>query len=320
MKQMTKASLAALCTALVAALIAVPVRVVELVKFVEPETGFWSGSSASFYVILGLALVVLVVALITSLKEKKSAVTALPEKKNIPLGIVSLLLTVAFVGDAVTCAVNAINLQATFNPYSMTYAYFMISTGFLATICQAVFAILSALYIMVYAINQFNGKGSYKTIAVLSMNPILWGIARLMVHFVEPIRYLNVSQLTLEILFLIFALVYLFKMVRVASDVGAEGAGWVMGFTGPVAVFLGYVSAFAPFCLLIAGKSSYICESYPMQWVDLALAIFFTATLIVYAPKKNQPVSEPVAEELPEEPDDAVDPDAPSVTAGGRRA
>lgn len=278
----------AVLTALCAAVLAVPFRIYELAKTVDPDTGFWRHPDPTRWVIYGLALVVIVLAFLYSRFSKDLPDPEFSREKSIPLGIGGVLLTLGFLGDTAFAVLQCVSLAGTYDPWNMTVGYFLISTGFLAQLFHTLFSLLSAVYFGFYAVDFFKGANVYAKLGVLSMNPVLWGIACLLSAFIKPIKYLNVSQLFLEVLFLIFASIAFFAFARLASQVESERSMWVLYFTGIPAMFLGYVCGLA----LFNGTPS-------LQAADLTAAIFFTILLIHYLPtnllgkQRKEPVEEP---------------------------
>lgn len=278
----------ALLTALIAAVVAIPIRIYELIATVDSETGFWSSPDPTRWILYGLVFVVVVLSFVYTRFSKDLPDTEFPAEKSLTLAICGILLTLGFAGDAVFAVIQSLSLVSTYDPWNMTVAYFLISTGFVAQILRALFALLSALYFGFYSADQFKGTAVYQRLGVLSLNPVLWGIACLLTAFIKPLKYLNVSQLFLEVLFLIFSLIAFFAFARIASHAESERSMWMLYFGAIPAMFLGYVGGIS----LFFGEPS-------LQAADLTIAIFFTALLIHYLPtslvgrKRKERIEEP---------------------------
>ncbi len=278
----------AVLTALCAAVLAVPFRIYELAAAVNPDTGFWTRSDPTRWVLYGLILVVVVLALLCSKFSRNLPKPVFPVKRSVPLGIGGSLMTIGFTGDAVLGVTQCISLVGTYDPWNMTVGYFLVSTGFLTQIFRTVFGLLSAVYFGFYTADQFKGTAVCSRLGVLSSNPVLWGIACLLSAFIRPIKYLNVSQLFFELLFLIFASIAFFAFARIASQVESERSMWVLYFAGVPAMFLGYLCAPG----LFRGTPA-------LQTADITIAIFYTILLIVNLPtsllgkSRKEPVEEP---------------------------
>ena len=300
-----KQKLIALLTAGIAAVIAVALRIYELAVTIDPDTGFWQYSDPTQFIMYALLLVVLVVAFVFGSVKKQTASPTILTEPDIGTGICAALVTAAFLYDGVVGIIRLTALSADFDPYAMTLGYFIISTGFLAKIFQILFAILSAVWFGLYSADRFAGTNLCRKLGAMAINPVLWGVARLLIAFVTPIKFKNVSQLLLEILLVVFAMIFWFAFARIASGVNPDSSMWLFFFGGITAAFLGYVCALAPFILLITGQGHLIPESRPMQFVDLAFAIFATCALFNAMPKtvglnSRDEFKEEEAPELPE--------------------
>ena len=275
-----KHKLIALLTAGIAAVIAVALRIYELAVTIDPDTGFWQYSDPTQFIMYALLLVVLVVAFVFGSVKKQTASPTILTEPDIGTGICAALVTAAFLYDGVVGIIRLTALSADFDPYAMTLGYFIISTGFLAKIFQILFAILSAVWFGLYSADRFAGTNLCRKLGAMAINPVLWGVARLLIAFVTPIKFKNVSQLLLELLFLLVALPALFSFARLLYGVEAENRMRTFTWCGTTAAVLGYVTAFAPFCLILTGNYHLLAPDYPVQYPELAIAVFFTYLLV----------------------------------------
>ncbi len=297
----------AILLAAVFTLFAVPLRTFQFVNNLDPETGFWAVRDITVPVLYALVIGVAVFAFFISLFSGIMPKPEFSKQKDTPLGVTALLMALGFLWDAIANVQTAITTYANLEYLEgLSVSYQLISSGTLARLGQVLFAVLSAVSLIFFGIAKLKGTALYENHKLLSLSPVVWGVFRLLVHFVEPISYKNVSQLLLEILLVVFAMIFWFAFARIASGVNPESSMWQFFFGGITAAFLGYVCALAPFILLITGQGEYIPESRPMQFVDLAFAIFATAALFNAMPKTVGLNSrdEFVEEEAPELPED----------------
>lgn len=275
--------------AAVATLAAVPLRTFQLTNLIDPETGFWLSRDLTVPILYILTAVVLVLSFFLTLLSGTLSKPTFPEKRSVPMGVVSLLAAVAFAYENVTLLMGSIRSIQNYRAggFALSGSYLM-SSGIGPSLLQAVFGLLAALYLMIVAICLFQGNGAYKKSRILALSPVLWAIFRLMVQFVNPIRYQNVSQLLFEIIFLCFAMIFFLSFARLASGVNENSSMWVLYFSGIASAFVGFIVALAPFALLVTGKSAYICPSYPMSFAILAYSLFATGVLMF-----NMPVTIP---------------------------
>ena len=289
MKKMKAAALSpngAILLAAVVTLFAVPLRTFQFLNCLDPDTGFWTVRDVTVPVLYGLVIAVAVFAFCISLFSGIMPKPELSKKKDLPWGIASILMALGFLWDAFANVRTALFTYANITDteeLSMTYQ--LISSGTFARIGQVLFAVLSAAYLVFFAIGKLTGTDLYEARKVLALSPVVWGVFRLLVHFVEPISYKNVSQLLLEICLVCFAMIFWFAFARIASGVNADSSMWLYFFGGISAAFLAYVCALAPFMLILTGRGELIPDSRPMQYVDLAFAIFATCALFNAMPK-----------------------------------
>lgn len=296
----------AILLAAVFTLFAVPLRTFQYLNCLDPENGFWMVRDVTVPVLYALVIAVAVFAFFISLFSGIMPKPEFSKQKDIPFGVASVLMAAGFAWDAF---VNVRTAFATYNGIvdteELSLMYQLVSSGTIARVGQVLFAVLSVVYLCFFSISKLAGSDLYTEHRVLALSPVLWGVCRLLVHFVEPISYKNVSQLLLEICLVVFAMIFWFAFARIASGVNPDSSMWLFFFGGITAAFLGFVCALAPFILILTGRGDLLPETRPMQYVDLAFAIFTTCALFNAMPKtvdknsKDEFTEEP-APELPE--------------------
>lgn len=270
----------------IAALIGMPLRTFQLTNCIEPETGFWLTQDITVPIFYVLCVLVAVITLGISFFSGIMPPPEFAERRNIPLGITSIFFTLTLLLDAITQMGKYI---AIFGDYvaeeNLSFFSYLVSTGSLALTLQSVFGLLAAFYFALVAFSLFLGNDSYMGARALALTPVLWGISRMIFYFANPISYRNVSQLLLEMGTLAFALMFLLSFARIASRVNEESSMWILWFSGTAGAFFGYVSALAPFILTVIGKGRLIPPGYPIQYTDLAFALFATVLLLSILPR-----------------------------------
>lgn len=276
----------AIILAAVITLFAVPLRTFQYLNCLDPETGFWAVRDVTIPVLYALVVAVAVLAFFISLFSGIMPKPEFSKQRDIPLGVTSLLMSLGFLWDAVANVRLAVAAYGgMMDTEELSLMYQLVSSGTIGRFGQVLFAILSAVSLIFFGISKLTGTALYEDHKVLALSPVVWGVFRLLVHFVEPISYKNVSQLLLEICLVVFAMIFWFAFARISSGVNPDGSMWLFFFGGITAAFLGYVCALAPFILLITGKGSLIPPTRPFQPVDLAFAIFATTALFNAMPK-----------------------------------
>ncbi len=270
----------------IATLIGVPLRTFQLTNCIDPETGFWLIQDITVPILYALCVLVAVIALAMSFFCGIMPAPEFSDNRNIPVGVTAILFTLTFLMDAISQMGTYIAIFGDYvaDQYATFFSY-MVSTGSLALTLQSIFGLLAAFYFALVAFSSFLGNDSYMSTKALALTPVLWGIFRMIYYFANPISYRNVSQLLLEMGTLTFALMFFLSFARIASKVNEESSMWILWFSGTAGAFFGYVSAFAPFILVLTGKSGLIPLGYPIQYTDLVFALFATAVLLSNLPR-----------------------------------
>ena len=115
---------------------------------------------------------------------------------------------------------------------------------------------------------------------ILSLTPVIWLIIRLIMRFTRTISYLRVSDITLEMLSLIFLILFFMAFAQVNSNVEAKGNEWkTVGFGFP-AVLLA-LNLFIPRAILVLSGNAGLMHILSRADVsDLALSIFIIAAVL----------------------------------------
>lgn len=268
------------------AFIAVPIRTFQLANCIDPETGFWLVRDFTvpvLYVLCGLEIAVsLFMSLFSGIQPKPE----FPQKKNISLGIVSLVFALTFLIDAITRMSAYISLFSVYQYDVDGYIFgYIMKSGALSLTIQSIFALISALYFGIVGVSHIMGTSTYKKSKLLALSPVIWGISRMVYFFVNPISYKNVSQLLLTLMFITLAMIFFLSFARIASGVNEANSMWILWFSGTAGAFIGLVCALAPLVLIATGKGNLIPEKYPLEYTDLAFAAFAIGTLLSNMPR-----------------------------------
>ncbi len=270
----------------IAVLFAVPVRMFQYTSCLEASTGFWLAKDFTVYILYILCAVVVAVSFIISLFSGVMHAPQFDDKKDIPLGIFSVIFAITLVADAI---LQISKFLALYDAYpidgGMTLFRYILTSGTFAVGLQILFGILAAVYIAFVAYSYFLGNGAFKKRKLLAVCPAVYAMGRLAYHFIDPISYKNVSQLFLQIIMLIFMILFTFSFARLASGINAEKSMWLLWFSGISGSFMAYVVALAPIILTVSGKGYMLPTNYPVHYCDLAFALFTTAFLFTVMPR-----------------------------------
>ena len=309
----------------IASVLAVPTRLHQLLSCLDRSTGFWLVKDISYPILIALTVAAVLASLLIPLLSNQLPRAEFMPLKSKTLAAASLLTVFGFLSDAILRMLEVADLWTAVQTQTQQVFTYYISSGFIPKLFQIIFGLLSAVYFLFLVKATWKRTTEYQRLKLLALSPVLWGIARMMVHFVEPISYRNVSQLMLELFFVGFYLIFALEFARIAGGVNAKNSVWSLYFSGSAAVFFGVTEAFPTCFLTIFGSGHILPDDYPAQFVDFALVLFLTAVLVWYSPcfarERGYNVfpeaSTPAPAKLftPEEPDSPV---RPSAAAGSK--
>ncbi len=269
----------------IASVVAVPIRLHQLLSCLDRSTGFWLVKDLSYPILIALMVAASLASLLIPLLSNQLPRAKFMPVKSKTLTAASLLSVLGFLSDAILRMLEVADLWGAVQTQAQQVFTYYISSGFIPKLFQIIFGLLSAVYFLFLVKGTWKGTAEYQRLKLLALSPVLWGIARMMVHFVEPISYRNVSQLMLELFFTGFYLIFSLEFARIAGGVNSGNSVWSLYFSGCAAVFFGVTEAFPTCFLTIFGSGYVLPDQYPAQFVDFALVLFLTAVLIWYSPR-----------------------------------
>ena len=259
----------------VATLIALPIRVYELLALVDNKTGFYTEDSGIIYLLYGILLLVVGAFIILSFMSKEVPSPKLPEGKNMLLGVSSSVLGVAFLIDVFSVLFKILPSRQAMSAYMPTLSQNITENGGAFVILQLVFAILSIFYIGVYAISHLTGKGQYKEFKILALSPLCWAITKLVSKLMNAISFTSVSELLFEIIMLVFLMLFFLTFARITSGIFTEDSMWgIYGYGLSSALFAGLITI-PRLVMIVVGRGT--VESNPFNFADIACLIFIVS-------------------------------------------
>lgn len=268
---------------IVAVIIALPLRVFQLMTNVQPETGFWINSShftlPILYAVLALGAVL---PIVVSLMYKNGlGKTEEQGEKKVAGGIISLV-------TAAGLAVNAISRYGAFSDLYFAYSTigqdvsllsYLSKSGATAMGLEAFFAVVSAIFFIMLGIALLTGKdpSEYKLLAIM---PVFWAIFRIMHRFMRKISFLNVSELFLELLMIVFLMMFFMAFAQVTAKINGKGLEWKLFAYGlPAALYC--LICFVPRVVVtVLGHGDTISADSSIEFVDLTMAAFILFVLV----------------------------------------
>ena len=176
---------------IVSLLICVPLRILHVLGYIEPQTGFFIKKDFTvviFFAVLAFAFVFLLLG--AYLSKEAFNVTDKTVNKNKPVGIIALFLSLSFFLDFGYCFVVSVDGEEAYSYTAGGTFAAMMRSGSLPRKAEMVFALLSFIYMLLFAIKVLSGKfrGQLK---VFSLVTVFWGISRLVTLFVRQISFIR---------------------------------------------------------------------------------------------------------------------------------
>lgn len=277
-----------LFAAIAALLIAVPVRVYQYSAIINPETGFFDEINASVYVLYIVLALAAVIGIAVPFMKHNTMKLVPVSVKSTGYTVVSLLLAVALIVD------SAVQLMAYFDLFSSGAALaansikaYISAQGGNLLLLQSITGALSAIYFFATGVAIGLGNSDSSKFKVFALLPSVWCIFRLLYRFKRTISFVNVSDLLLELFFIVFSLMFFFALAQLNSkidtcdeDSSMKNVFWkIFGYGIPAAVF-GLVIFLPRFICLITGKSECLGSLYGVNYSDFAFAVYAIFTCI----------------------------------------
>ena len=256
---------------------------------VNQETGLYDVMDFTVPLLYGLLAVSGVLFLVLSFLSKNVPAPKLPEGRNIPLGLASIIAVAGFVFDVMIIlrdilpgmgnvgANNVMNQAA----YDNLLVIFTKGNGGLFVILELVFAVLSALYMLVFALSHFEGKATYKKISLLSIAPGCWAMVVLISKLMKAVSFITVSELLFEIVMLVFAMLFFLTFARIVSGAFTVNSMWcTYGCGFPAAIFTAIISIPRGIVLLAGGETISGSDfSFTHLFLTVFIVVYIASTL-----------------------------------------
>ena len=273
-----------------ALLLALPVRVYQYLHVIDGTSGFYNNwFNPTVFGLYGLCLLVIILLVVLSAKSGKQTIYAMPSGKKIGLGLSALASSLAFLAASAFNAVNAYGiLSGSRVTEQLVLGNNVGKSTLLFTAIQVLFGVLSAVFMLAYAVSCFSGKEQYKKVKILAASPALWAVARLMLGFSQTISFRYVSELLFDLLTALF--IAMFFVAFAKFSVGALTARVQMRLFGygMLSIFFCLLSAVPRYIMLLMGRSDVLYRSMnAYEAADLILPIFVACFIFAVAATKQ---------------------------------
>lgn len=270
---------------LAAVLIAVPLRVYQYFKLINPETGFFDSTDFSIVVVYAVLSVAMIACIVFSyIKHKSIKVVAIGKDSKLFIGM-SMLMAIGIAVDSFGMLSDYLSLYSEGTGSYINVSEYISAQGGSLMLIQAVFGIVSAIYFAVTGISSLNKTNAPK-LKLLAVFPVAWCIFRLLFRFKRTISFVNVSDLLLEMFMIVFAMMFFLALAQVNSKIDEKTVFWKLFAYGFPAVMFSLVCFLPRFILIITGSSSLVNPTYLPNFSDLTFAVYATYICISAAKAK----------------------------------
>lgn len=257
-----------------AAVIGTGIRCLQVFKFIDNKTGFYTGGeiwSVVLYAILAAAIVFFGAVCFLSADSKK---ITLGGSRNKWAAIGSGLFAVSLLGDAFYC----ISLGATKSGVIGSVYTDMMKSGVLPLLIQSIAALFSAVYFFILASDFSKGKAKVYKRKLLATAPVIWAGSRLIFRFLRQISFVQVSDLFLELVMIAFMIMFFMALAQTASGVYSSSFKWRIPAFGLSAALIATVISVPRMIASLAARE-FVNSSHPFSLNDFIFVIFILTLL-----------------------------------------
>lgn len=279
--------------AAVSVVVFLPLRVYQYFKIIDPETGFYNVKDFSVYLMYILMAFIVIFNIVTAFINRKKL-----KFREVSLTPITgaVVYAIAAIGLVVDASLRVTEFLDIYNSYVFNYSQTLLSyiskQGGAILAGETIFAIIAAVYFFALAGGSVSKKQVAPSLKLLALAAPLWAVMRLLFRFKRTISFVNASDLFIELVAIVFMMIFLLAFAQTTSKIDKGESYWKMFAYGiPAAVFS--LACFMPRAvLLIIGRGDLICADYSAEICDFTLPIMIFATLMsrVHAGNENKRV------------------------------
>ncbi|MBP3938051.1 MAG: hypothetical protein IK955_01460 [Clostridia bacterium] len=274
---------------LAALLVAVPIRVYQYLKLINPTTGFFDETDFSIFVLYGIIALAMLICIVISYINHKSLQPVAIGKNSKAFLAVSLLMALGTAIDCVSLIAEFSDLadKAPINISREFLFEYISSQGGTLTLIEAVFAAISAFYFVLSGLSSINDNDGKPKFKILALSPVVWCVFRLLYRFKRTIAFINVSDLFIELFSIVMAMVFFLALAQIRSKIDADSIFWKIYAYGLPAAVLALVCFVPRLILVVTGNSDMINPLHSLRISDLTFAVY--AIYICVSATKAEP-------------------------------
>ncbi len=273
--------------------IAMVLRTVQVMLFIDPETGFATGGSVLFtalYILLGATVVCLFIACFLSNETSDAELSGM---KSVLLSNAAFALDLCFIlkFDKNVFASGTAVFDV-FGGSTIEIFRSLMLTETLPNFLGGVFALPSAGYMFIASGSFRKGNSKIAKHRILALSPLCWVACKFINRFVKQISFIEVSDLLLELIMLAFCLAFFYAFAQVAGGVYSEDARWRLVALGFLSSLMCFVVGVPRLIGLIFDKLNSEYPLYTVAFVFGSFALITALELLRNPVKKEKYIAE----------------------------
>ncbi len=268
--------------------VTVIVRTVQVFLFLDRETGFYQGGSFLTTLLYAVIAVASVFFALTAFMSKQTAAVTLQVKKDNLISVLGCLLAVSFLTDSVSAFIASLDSTGNIS-YGISAFQAMMLSGTIPKFFQSIFAVLSAVYFLIFVKGIIKGNNNSAKHKILAVAPVCWAGFRLIHRFVEQISYIRVSELFLELILLALMVMFFMAFAQMASGVYVKNARWRIAGLGLSMALISLTLNIPRLLHIILKGSDALSVKYPFSVCDFVFALFVLVLVIKIIKEEREP-------------------------------
>ena len=259
----------------VAAIIAIPVRILQFFTVVEGGTGFYSETDWSVYLLYGVLAVSILAILVLGFAKRKKLDYSLETVKRPGLSSLSLVAACGTGLDAYNCFMKIMSEETV-----VTASDSPVDASKLIYMLEGIFALLSAIYFILLFLTYIKGTSNGSKIRLLALSPVIWNILRIVIRFMRTISYIRVSELLFEMIMIAFLILFFMALAQANTGIAAENVEWKIASYGLPAALLALICFVPRLVVMLSGHTELFYSESTVEFCDLGVALFIIGTVL----------------------------------------
>lgn len=246
-------------------------RFIDVKTNIDPITGFYTNTHVLGFVTLAVLILGFVIYTVISVLSTDCNINNLNNNSK-SSGICTLMLSLSFILDFIF--VRVFTKNTSMDMFDANTARILTLTSIIGLI----FSVLSVIYFLIVFNDNIKDTHNAQNKKILALSPVILFIVNLVSLFVTKISFLRVSDLFLQIISLVFTVLFFMSYAQVKNGIYSEGNVWKLYSYGLSATSVLLVINI-PKVIFTIFDHNLINNNYPLSLLGLGIAIFILGLL-----------------------------------------